>query len=74
MLALEEFVKEEKIENYNGIVLETAHPAKFKETVDFALNESIKIPKLLQDSISKKKKSILLSSNYSEFKEYLLGE
>ena len=72
LLALEQYVTEEKLENYSGVVFETAHPAKFKDTVENALSIDIEIPEALQKSISKKKKSILLSNDYSEFKEYLL--
>jgi threonine synthase len=72
LLALEQFISEEKIENYSGIVLETAHPAKFKETVDDALKSNIILPEELQKSVDKVKKSILLSNQYSEFKNYLM--
>ncbi len=73
LLALEQFINEREIRNYYGVVLETAHPAKFKETVDNALGNNIEIPESLKESILKEKKSILLSSEYSDFKEYLLG-
>jgi threonine synthase len=73
ILALEQYVAEEKLENYSGVVLETAHPAKFKETVDSALNINIEIPETLQKSINKKKKSIKLSKEFDEFKAFLVG-
>ena len=72
LLALEQFIAENKIEKYSGIVLETAHPAKFKETVDKALQIDIELPESLQKSVNKAKKSLLLSKDYSEFKNYLL--
>ena len=72
LLALEEFVDKNGIKDYSGIVLETAHPAKFKETVESALDCEIELPKELQKSVDKEKKSILLSKEYSEFKKYLL--
>lgn len=73
LLALEQYIAEEKLENYSGVVLETAHPAKFKDTVDRALDINIDIPEALQKSINKEKKSVLLSNEYSAFKEFLLG-
>ncbi|MBU0472932.1 MAG: threonine synthase [Bacteroidetes bacterium] len=73
LLALEQYVAEEKLDNYCGVVFETAHPAKFKDVVDGVLNTDIEIPEELQNSINKEKKSILLSSEYEVFKEYLLG-
>ncbi|MDA3860317.1 MAG: threonine synthase, partial [Melioribacteraceae bacterium] len=44
LLALEQYVNEKNIEKYSGVVLETAHPAKFKDTVDSALNINVEIP------------------------------
>lgn len=73
LLALEQFITEEKIDSYSGIVLETAHPAKFKDTVDCALGNNIEIPETLQKAISKEKNSISLSKEYSQFKKYLLS-
>ena len=73
MLALEQFVAENNFDNYSGIVVETAHPAKFKETVDDALDVDIELPVTLQECVSKEKKTTKLSSDYFEFKEYLLN-
>ena len=74
LLALGQFVEEEMIKNYSGIVLETAHPAKFKDTVDEALDVNIELPESLQRSVNKAKKSHLLSTEYSNFKNYLLDK
>ncbi len=54
MLALEKYVGESNIKNYSGIILETAHPAKFKETVDNALGLDIQIPEELQNAVKKR--------------------
>lgn len=56
----------------NGILLETAHPAKFVETVEGILNESIEIPEVLQKFMKGKKKSIELSKKYDDFRDLLL--
>ena len=73
MLALEQYVTEERIDNYSSIVIETAHPAKFKDSVEDALGINIELPETLQKCISKERKTIKLSNLYSEFKEYLLN-
>ncbi len=73
LLALEQYVTEEKIDNYSAVVFETAHPAKFKDTVENALDITIKIPEALQKSISKEKKSIFLSSDFTTFKDFLMS-
>jgi threonine synthase len=54
-----------------GVFLETAHPAKFKATVEDAIGEKIKIPEYLQSCLEKEKKSIVLSNQYSALKKYL---
>lgn len=55
-----------------GIFLETAHPAKFKETVEEVLESKIEVPERLAAFEKKKKKSILLTREYNEFRNYLL--
>jgi threonine synthase len=70
-MALSEFLEENP--GFTGIFLETAHPAKFSETVDEALGEKIAIPQKLADFGKRKKVSIEMSSDYSDFKEYLMN-
>lgn len=72
MLALEQYIAEEKLEDYSAVVVETAHPAKFKDSVDEALDIDVELPEALHKCISKEKKTIKLSNDYSEFKEFLL--
>lgn len=58
----------------NGIFLETAHPAKFKETVEEIIGKPIEIPQLLQAFMKGEKKSIGLKNNYDLFKDTLLSK
>jgi threonine synthase len=62
-------------ENKNAvsIVLETAHPAKFIDRVEEALQSEIVLPPALERLKSKTKKADLLSKDFSEFKKYLLS-
>ncbi|TSC89842.1 MAG: threonine synthase [Parcubacteria group bacterium Gr01-1014_3] len=48
------------------IVLATAHPAKFKETVEEAIGSKISLPPALSKLRGKTKKSIVIGKNYSE--------
>ncbi len=57
--------------NAQGIFLETAHPVKFLDVVEPVINETIKLPKQIQEIIDKEKVSIKIS-NYNELKEFLL--
>ena len=56
-----------------GIFLETAHPAKFKDTVDRILGTDIPIPAKLQAFMQGKKQSIPMSRDFADFKAYLLS-
>lgn len=56
-----------------GVFLETAHPAKFTETVESVLGkDTVKLPEKLAEFMNGKKLSIGLSSQFAEFKEFLL--
>lgn len=58
----------------NGIFLETAHPAKFLDTVQNIIGTSIQIPIKLQEYMNGTKSSIQLDRDFAPFKEFLLAE
>lgn len=55
-----------------GIFFETAHPAKFKDTVEPIIGATVEIPSRLAAFMKGQKHSIPLSSHYSTFREFLL--
>ncbi len=57
----------------NGIFLETAHPAKFLETVENIIGEKVEIPQKLQEFMKGEKESLSLSKDFEDFKNYLLS-
>ena len=57
-----------------GVFLETAHPAKFKDTVDRILGINLPIPEKLQAFMRGQKKSISMSRDFSDFKAYLMQQ
>jgi threonine synthase len=59
-------------ENEIGIFFETAHPAKFLDTVENILDMNIEIPESLSKLIPLKKESSLMEASYDEFKQFLL--
>jgi len=59
-------------ETENGIFLETAHPAKFKETVENIIGQSVEIPEKLQAFMKGTKQSTAMSSDFETFKTYLM--
>jgi threonine synthase len=55
-----------------GIVLETAHPAKFAEEVEAVLGKSIDIPQRLAMLAGEEKHSVRMPASFPDFKEWLL--
>lgn len=66
-------LKENLLEGETGVFLETAHPAKFKQTVDSILGGDLEIPLKLQAFMQGEKKATPLSSDFTEFRNYLLA-
>ena len=55
-----------------GVFCETAHPAKFKETVDETLGIDLPIPERLRAFMRGEKRAVPLAADFGEFKEFLL--
>lgn len=67
--ALSDFLKTEQV----GVFLETAHPAKFNETVSAIVGESnVVLPERLAAFMKHEKKTVSLNNDFSAFKKYLL--
>lgn len=56
-----------------GVFLSTAHPAKFTDVVEPIINKEVPLPQKLKDIIDREKKSIKMSKEFDEFKNYLLS-
>lgn len=57
-----------------GIFLETAHPAKFKNTVENIIGTEIVVPEKLATFMRGEKKSVMLSRNFVDLKAFLLQQ
>ena len=66
---LKEYMKTNEV---TGIFLETAHPAKFYETVEESIPTKVEIPARLQESLKKEKLSIPMGNSLAELKAFLL--
>ncbi len=66
-------LKEGLCEGETGVFLETAHPAKFKETVEAAINDSVTIPDRLAAFMKGDKLSVDMTSDFNDFKAFLLS-
>lgn len=61
-------------EGETGVFLETAHPAKFMETVSAMIGAPVEIPAKLQEFMKGEKKSEVMSKDFADFKAYLLSK
>jgi len=55
-----------------GVFLETAHPAKFLETVEKIIGEKVEIPLKLQEFMKGEKKSLSMAKDFQSFKNFLM--
>lgn len=56
-----------------GIFIETAHPAKFKDTVEAIIGEPVQVPDKLQKFINGKKQTVKMPSGFHSFKKFLMN-
>ncbi|MDO5523049.1 MAG: threonine synthase [Bacteroidia bacterium] len=66
-------LKESKTSDETGIFLATAHPAKFKETVEECIGKPIEIPAGLAAFMQREKQSFPVSNNFFQFKKALIN-
>jgi threonine synthase len=67
--ALQEGLRNDEI----GIFCETAHPAKFRDTVEKTIDSKVKLPARLEAFMKGKKQSIPMPNDFCKFKELLLN-
>jgi len=68
-LALKAYQK--KYSNIQGVILETAHPAKFKPDMEAIFGHEIDVPERLAILVDKEKVSVEMGIDYEGFKDYL---
>ena len=68
--ALKEGLKEGEV----GFFLETAHPAKFKDTVEAITGQPVQIPERLAAFMRGTKQSVPMTKDFADFKAYLMGQ
>ncbi len=68
--ALSEQLKDGEV----GVFCETAHPAKFKDTVDSIIGCDVEIPARLAEFMKGKKQSVAMTKDFADFKTFLLNE
>ena len=63
----------EYVGDFYGVMLSTAHYAKFLPTVEATLGTQVEVPTRLAELLDKEKKSIPMGTDFEGFKKYLLG-
>lgn len=69
-IALSDFLKQGN-NNFTSVILETAHPAKFYDTVASAIESDFEIPLQLKYAMSKQNKSVKMAAKLNNLKEFL---
>lgn len=59
--------------NEQGVFLETAHPAKFRDTVESIIHTEVSIPEKLQAFMRGTKQSVPMTAEFEDFKNYLMN-
>lgn len=65
-------LSEQLQEGETGVFCETAHPAKFKETVESVIGAEVAIPERLAAFMKGTKQSVEMSKEFEDFKNFLL--
>jgi threonine synthase len=65
--------RQKSSEDFTGVFLSTAHPAKFIDLVEETLGKPVEIPERLKMLLSIEKTSIKLKPSYSDFKSLLIN-
>ncbi|UAA39775.1 threonine synthase [Paraneptunicella aestuarii] len=66
-------LKRELHEGETGIFLGTAHPAKFRDTVENVLGQPIHLPEALVEVADKESLSVPLANDYEQLKQHLFS-
>jgi len=68
-LALQDRMKDEP--GASGVLLATAHPAKFREVVEPAIGQSISLPPALANALSRPRHSMSMPADYAALEQFL---
>jgi threonine synthase len=70
-MGLKQYFSEVKFQG-KGIFCATAHPAKFSSIVEEIIGRKVEIPPRLKKYLDRERKSILISNDFEDFKDFLL--
>ncbi|WP_299584476.1 threonine synthase [uncultured Sunxiuqinia sp.] len=68
-------LEEDLLDGEVGVFLETAHPAKFTETVEQIIGKGkVRLPEKLEEFMKREKLSVAMSKDFEDFRSYLLKQ
>ncbi|WP_430972260.1 threonine synthase [Sunxiuqinia rutila] len=68
-------LEEDLLDGEVGVFLETAHPAKFTETVEQIIGKGkVRLPEKLEEFMKREKLSVAMSKDFKDFRSYLLKQ
>lgn len=68
-------LEEDLLDGEVGVFLETAHPAKFTETVEQIIGKGkVRLPEKLQEFMKREKLSVAMGKDFEDFRSYLLKQ
>ncbi len=70
--AMKDYLLSINADKVNGIVVQTAHPAKFKDIVESVIEDEVEIPKRLAVCMNKEKMTVKLDSIFGSLKDFLM--
>ena len=73
-LGIEKYLSSQEGVDLYGILLSTAHPAKFVNELKPEIAAKVEVPKALSDLLSRKKQATYIEPNFEELKNFLLGK
>ncbi len=72
-LALQDYKAKLDNQAINGIIMETAHPSKFRHVLQPLLGKEISLPERLAELADREKVSIKMGKEFDSFKAYLMS-
>jgi threonine synthase len=73
-VALERLFRAPDMTTATGVVLATAHPAKFGSVIEPVLGKPVPMPERLQEYVRKEKRATFLPNDYDHVKKYLMND
>ena len=72
VIRLNQSLQDDLVENETGVFLCTAHPAKFRETIEDVLKRDLELPAALADVAEKEVMSAVMPADFAALRRFLI--